>query len=418
MFENLRMEYNDFLTEVRRKINFRKYTGTHDNAFICALYENKPAEVVDILEKIFLLGDREIVRVMALRTEYLDTPLTLAARFCPDTLPAIIEACMFSHSPRAAKRLLNKHNARGETALLLSLTYNKNYPKNARLLVESGACVNAADVDGETPLMQSPNREMTKFLLDKGARVDARNKISGLDVLAYLASDAGSVSLLLEAGANVHSRGRSGRTALFFASPESVPLLAAAGADVNARDNEGRSVLVNAALGEHGYKTVRALLVSGATFTEKDDETISKSVFGGTRLSAHLERAKDDIGEKYMYAAAAESLETLDELNATYGKFVENYMTQSFFTENDAVASAASAMLDFGAEMFLRTPMYFSIEKFVKESFEDETVRYAYLEQILDSARKIAEKETKKHAAEKNTSSQTENYDDCSFPVL
>jgi hypothetical protein len=79
----------------------------------------------------------------------------------------------------------------------------------AKLLLASGADVNARDNDGQTVLMKAANNatvydEVVKLLLSRGAEVNARNE-NGLTALAIAArvGRADVVRLLLANGANV-----------------------------------------------------------------------------------------------------------------------------------------------------------------------------------------------------------------------
>jgi ankyrin repeat protein len=114
---------------------------------------------------------------------------------------------------------------------------------------------------GITLLMQAKNAQIAKLLLDAGADVNRRDK-SGRSVLHHIANreaDSLMVALLLRAGANVNLKDNSGETPLKAAgllftekiSPEwgktIVPLFVNAGADINAADNMGYSLLHQAA---------------------------------------------------------------------------------------------------------------------------------------------------------------------------
>ncbi len=143
-----------------------------------------------------------------------------------------------------------------------------------RLLLDHGARIDARDAYGETALMAAVNcgqLVIARLLLDRGARVDlpgARGRTVlhlavSADERAYLrkppdtperwepASARTLVCWLLTAGANVHTPGEYGRTALFEClktlDVDIAGDLLAAGADVNHRDDSGATVLIQLA---------------------------------------------------------------------------------------------------------------------------------------------------------------------------
>ena len=89
-------------------------------------------------------------------------------------------------------------------------------------LIENGANVNVADVNGNTPLVfiinKAGNLKVIQRLLEKGARVNVQNR-TGETALMYAAWHGHSavVQLLLENRADVTLKNRQGRTALTLA---------------------------------------------------------------------------------------------------------------------------------------------------------------------------------------------------------
>ena len=164
-------------------------------------------------------------------------------------------------------------------------------PKVAKLLIESGADVNAKDFEGRTALMKTSyniNAEITKALLEAGADVNARDK-SGMTALSYIFNDLfyggnsfefskkteSVAKLLVSYGADVNAMIK-GRTLLMRASSaraktDMVKLLLSVGADVNVRDKKGRTALTYAYKKKSWYTPkkdkadiVQALLQAGA----------------------------------------------------------------------------------------------------------------------------------------------------------
>lgn len=143
-----------------------------------------------------------------------------------------------------------------------------------RTLVESGADVNAAQGDGMTALhwaARNGNEELARFLVDRGAALEAGTRIGAYTPLhmAARAGEAGVVALLLGAGADVGaSSSIGGVTPLHFAaeagSARAVELLVESGAEVDAVEEKwGQTPLIFAASHDR-LEAVRALVAAGA----------------------------------------------------------------------------------------------------------------------------------------------------------
>jgi ankyrin repeat protein len=133
------------------------------------------------------------------------------------------------------------------------------------------------------------NGATVKALLDKGARVDAREEVLGEQALMWAAAEnhAEVVTLLLARGADVNARSNALKfpkdsfglegvltslpkgdwTALMYAArdgaPEAARALSRGGADLNAVDPEGTTALVRAIINSH-YDTAAVLVEEGA----------------------------------------------------------------------------------------------------------------------------------------------------------
>ncbi len=118
---------------------------------------------------------------------------------------------------------------------------------------------------GITLLMQTTDANVAKLLLNAGASVHAAD-VNGWTALHYGAtreSDSIMITLLLQAGADVTSRTADGETPLRLAgllfteniSPTwgstLIPLLVNAGADINSADNQGHTLLHQAAFNDN-----------------------------------------------------------------------------------------------------------------------------------------------------------------------
>jgi hypothetical protein len=126
----------------------------------------------------------------------------------------------------------------------------------AQLLLQRGACIDARDHDGETPLHGATygwRLAAMRLLLDHGAQVDARNYQGRTPLMFLFKGTGGSVNP---------------------SAAEAVQLLAGRGADANAVDEDGLSPLSHACshTGTDG-DTVRALLAAGAR-VERESGTV------------------------------------------------------------------------------------------------------------------------------------------------
>ncbi|CAG9990453.1 unnamed protein product [Clonostachys byssicola] len=137
-------------------------------------------------------------------------------------------------------------------------------------------CVNAKDVDGNTPLLIAISHsydEIARQLTKKGADIEARDKHQKTP-LAIAASWRGSdgqwidiVQLLLEKGAGIEARDKNQRTPLALASnwgyTDIIRLLLENGADIEARDEDQRTPLATATFWGHS-DVVQLFLEKGA----------------------------------------------------------------------------------------------------------------------------------------------------------
>src|SRR5712691_2683505 len=131
-------------------------------------------------------------------------------------------------------------NRYGVTSLSLACT-NGNVAM-VELLLKAGADPNAALPGGETPLMTASrvgSLGSVKALLSRGATVDRKDDRRGQTALMWAAAEghAKVAEMLIEVGADFHTRMTSGFTPLLFAVREGrtdvVRVLLKAGADVN-----------------------------------------------------------------------------------------------------------------------------------------------------------------------------------------
>jgi ankyrin repeat protein len=149
----------------------------------------------------------------------------------------------------------------------LFVAVRKGDHAQVRKLLGAGADVNTADKDGATALMHSvieSDVEMMKLLIDRGANVNAANS-AGSTALMYAATNLAKTRVLLDAGADVHVKGKYGSpmsvAVTTFGSTPVLKLLAAKGAELEPRliagaaamgDLEALQYLLNAGVPSSG----------------------------------------------------------------------------------------------------------------------------------------------------------------------
>ena len=140
-----------------------------------------------------------------------------------------------------------------------------------RTLLQTGADVNLAQVDGTTALHWAvfhDDAETVTSLLRARANVNAVNRY-GVPPLALASTNgsAATVTLLLEAGADANATMKGGETVLMLAArsgnAEAVKALLVRGARIDARERRGQTALMWAAAEGHAG-VVHALIEAGA----------------------------------------------------------------------------------------------------------------------------------------------------------
>ena len=166
-------------------------------------------------------------------------------------------------------------------------------------LLEAGADIDNREHLGKTPLFwaaREGKKEMVRFLLEKGADVNAKGTKGYTALIATcerkLADDIETVNLLISAGADVNGAYQcdatyaAGRilwknrrwTALMMASDRGhaavVEALICAGSDVNYADDHGVTPLMTACYrdGKGAARTIQVLIQAGAAVNAKDND--------------------------------------------------------------------------------------------------------------------------------------------------
>ena len=176
--------------------------------------------------------------------------------------PEELERLLEGLSPaEVSAPLRNLGSSTGRTPLHYAAS--SGWPGILRLLLDSGAVVDARDGRGFTPLLLARSLESFQALRAAGADIRAQTD-SGYTVLhrAALGADAATVKALIAAGLDPTARTDSGLTVLHWASSETFEALRTAGADIHARTDSGYTVLHRAAQSLDAA-TVETLIAAG-----------------------------------------------------------------------------------------------------------------------------------------------------------
>lgn len=154
----------------------------------------------------------------------------------------------------------------GCTPLMNTCIYVTGLVALAEMLVAEGASLDAQNMYGSTPLhlLASDGKvcgnellEIAKVLIEKGANIDAidSNGCTPLHLASMFVGNIDLVKLLLDRGAEPDARDITGETPLHLAGIAgsfcTIPVLIAAGANVNLRDQRGETPLFKAASRGH-----------------------------------------------------------------------------------------------------------------------------------------------------------------------
>jgi ankyrin repeat protein len=168
--------------------------------------------------------------------------------------------------------------------------------------IDRGASLHAVNKRGQTALMLCWNIETFAWLISEGVAVDARDD-DGYTALFHAAvrHNPQVVRLLLNSGADVNARSNGGRTPLMAAAwpwpedteaIETLSLLLSHGADVNAVDPQGKTALIHLLEDEQhdaGYAEIVSLLLAYNAETEIVDTD------GNTALRFSILRGLTDV---------------------------------------------------------------------------------------------------------------------------
>lgn len=224
---------------------------------------------------------------------------------------------------RANPGLVNAADRAGNTPLHYAAGFGSL--ETMKLLLDKRGDVNAKNKRRSTPLHWAiPNEAKVRMLLDRGAEVNSA-QIDGRTPLYNAASAANSdaiLNLLLVRGADPNRATANGQTPLMTAAGhggvEAMRMLIAAKANVNARNGAGATPLM-AAAASRSAEAVKLLLDRGAdvnALTKKSESALQNAATAGVEepvqmLVQHGAKINvtDDRGySALMYAAGSEAI--------------------------------------------------------------------------------------------------------------
>ena len=179
---------------------------------------------------------------------------------------------------------VNAVDNNGMTPLLYAVM--RDYVPSIKVLIENGADIEKVGAEGYLPLsvaIAEDKFEAAKTLMDAGANINTPAGPDGLTPLMVAASQIapaeGAIFLpsstrpiniaegLIERGADVNAKSKSGLTALMIAAannnPPMIGLLIDAGADVSAKNSQGKTA-ADVAQANGNAEAAQAIMVIGA----------------------------------------------------------------------------------------------------------------------------------------------------------
>lgn len=196
--------------------------------------------------------------------------------------------------------LVNSADDKGSTPL--HLASSQGHLEVVKFLVDKGADIEAVNGRGFTPLQLASyggHRQVVEFLLDKGANVNAKNKSMDMTALDFSllkeiqAHKLDIAPFLISKGAQfeVNKKNRMGLTALdmaiVFGYTEAADYLMGFGADINYTGRDGKTPLSNAV--SRGCPEIAKLLIEkGADVNVPDKE-------GNPPVYKAVEKGQSDI---------------------------------------------------------------------------------------------------------------------------
>ena len=283
------------------------------------------------------------------------------------------------------------HPFRGQTPLMTAA--GMNWLEMVRFLLDRGAKVNAANEDGATPLARAGNVEIARLLLDRGADPNALSRKDGYPLLIERLvrdRDENIAKLLIEKGADVNIKEpyygiTPLNAAVRYGPPGFVRLLLERGAKVQVQDNEGNTPLMHA-FGSRREEDVRLLLEHGADINKANkygdtalhwmvrssDDQALKTLLG---RGANLEPVGSGGWTPLLAAAAAANFEAVGILvgaGANVNARSKTGQTTLMFAARRGRTDAVKLLLAKGAKVNVKDQHGKTASKIARESGSDE----------------------------------------------
>lgn len=234
-----------------------------------------------------------------------------------------------------------------EEALLARAAQQKDFAAVAAL-VEEGADVDAAQVDGMTALhwaVYHDDAETVKLLIDAGANATSKNRY-GVTALSIACTNGNTeiVEMMLDAGADPNSSLQGGETVLMTACRTGrlgpVRALLLRGSDVNSTERKGQTALMWAAAEGHA-DVIDALIEAGADFR-------AQLPSGFTPLFFAVREGRTDVVRRLL-AAGADVNDTLSQKRRS-GRRRSNGPSPLILAVENGHFELALALLEAGAD--------------------------------------------------------------------
>ena len=276
------------------------------------------------------------------------------------------------------------------TALMLAARYGRL--EMVKFLIDKGADINIKNRIGSTAIHVASEYgriDVVKYLVKKGADVNAGNKYGYTPLMrASLSKHPGTVKYLIKKGAKVKAKAKNGFTALMSAAIRgqynNAKILIKEGANINAMEsgNDSRTALTIAS--ENGYlDTIKVLLGSGA-----DINALGKGGYARSALMAASSKGRIKVMEFLLSKGA--DLHARNTRGATAFIFADTGNTKT-----------AEYLLGKGVDINSRTPFGLSLLIMASRDGEVKLVKYLIKKGADFNARTGSGRTARDYASEK-----------------
>jgi ankyrin repeat protein len=379
------LEIVEMLLDAGADINARGRSWTPDDSALYAASDHGHADIARLLVE----RGADVNQLNSLGETAL---MAAASRAHPEIVALLLEndAQTDIQNTQPSRGYGNPEWPAGATALHTAAYGGYGTPENSlevvRLLIDYGAALNIEDTEGRTPL-DVAEPQIAELLREAGAQEGAGQSALNAQVISAIGEgDVSALETALNEGADPKSESSPGRPALYLAArrgnAEAVSLLIDAGADVHADTVDG-AILVTAADEGH-LEVVKILLDAGADINAtgrswaEDDTALYAAVLWKHPEVARLlvERGADvnqagSLGEAPLIVAVGRSQPDLVRLLLENGANINQQTDEgrtalhfAAFTPNNGTSHPESArvLIEYGAALDIkdnegRTPL-------------------------------------------------------------